>query len=75
MLLDSKMKEQILILDESFSHVSAEFERPLAEFIKELVDKTRVQIIIVTHSDAFTEFADKRYRFEQTNGITNVKEY
>lgn len=75
MLLSKDVKEPILILDESFSHVSAEYERPLAEFIKELIDKTKVQIIMVTHSDAFSEFADKRYRFRLVKGVTKVEEF
>lgn len=74
-LLLSADQEPILVLDESFSHVSAEYERPLAEFIKELVDKTRVQIILVTHSDAFLEFADKRYRTKLVSGATEVAEF
>lgn len=75
MLLDQSNKNRVLVLDESFSHVSAEYERPLAEFLKELVEKTNVQIILVTHSDAFNEFADKRYRLELKNGITVKKEF
>lgn len=75
LLLSKDSKEPILILDESFSHVSAEYEQPLAEFIKELVDKTRVQVVLVTHSDAFSEFADKRYRFKLDKGITKVTEF
>jgi DNA repair exonuclease SbcCD ATPase subunit len=74
-LLLGKSKNPVLILDESFSHVSAEYEQPLAEFIKELVDKTRVTIILVTHSDAYSEFADKRYRLEAKQGVTIAKEY
>jgi DNA repair exonuclease SbcCD ATPase subunit len=74
LLLNKDNKDSVLILDESFSHVSAEYERPLAEFIKELIEKTKVQIILVTHSDAFSEFADKRYRFRQPNGLTKVDE-
>lgn len=75
LLLSKDTREPILILDESFSHVSAEYERPLAEFIKELIDKTRVSIILVTHSDAFSEFADKRYRFKLNRGLTKVEEF
>ncbi len=74
LLLSKDVKEPVLVLDESFSHVSAEYERPLAEFIKELVDKTKVQIILVTHSDAFSEFADRLYKFKLVNGITKVEE-
>lgn len=75
LLLSRDVKEPVLILDESFSHVSSEYERPLAEFIKELIDKTKVQIILVTHSDAFSEFADKRYRFRLVKGVTKVEEF
>jgi len=75
LLLDKDAKEPILILDESFSHVSAEYERPLAEFIKELVDKTRVVIFMITHSDAFNEFADKRYKTKLINGVTKIEEF
>ena len=75
LLLNKDVKEPVLILDESFSHVSAEYERPLAEFIKELIDKTKVQIIMVTHSDAFNEFADKRYKFKLVKGVTQIEEF
>ncbi len=65
--------ETVLILDETFAHVSAEYEPRLAEFLRELVDKTGVQIVMVTHSDAFTDAADVRYRFELTGGVTTVR--
>jgi DNA repair exonuclease SbcCD ATPase subunit len=75
LLLKTGRNNRVLVLDESFSHVSAEYERPLAEFLKELVDKTDVQIILVTHSDAFSEFADKRYRLKIVAGATEAKEF
>lgn len=75
LLLKTGRNNRVLILDESFSHVSSEYERPLAEFLKELVDKTDVQIILVTHSDAFSEFADKRYRLNTVAGATQAKEF
>lgn len=74
LLLSRDGKEPFLVLDESFSHVSTEYEPALAEFIKELVEKTRVTIVLVTHSDAFNEVADKRYRFKLVNGVTQVTE-
>jgi DNA repair exonuclease SbcCD ATPase subunit len=53
---------RFLALDETFAHVSAEFEPRLAEFLREVSDKAGVQILMVTHSDAFTDVADARYR-------------
>jgi hypothetical protein len=72
MLLNKEIAEPVLILDETFAHVSAEYEIPLAEFIKELIDKTNITIIMVTHSSAFSEFADARYRFKLVDGITEI---
>jgi DNA repair exonuclease SbcCD ATPase subunit len=67
-------KPVVLILDETFAHVSAEYEGRLAEFLKELIDKTNSQVILVTHSQAFSEFADKRYRTKLVNGTTKIEE-
>jgi hypothetical protein len=64
--------DSVLILDETFAHVSAEYEPGLAEFLAELVARTGVQIIMVTHSDVYSEHADTRYRFTLKDGVTTV---
>lgn len=66
--------EPIMIQDETFAHVSAEYRLPLAEFLRELVDKTKAQIIIVTHDKIFAEFADVTYEVRQINGVSKVRE-
>lgn len=75
MLLDSSSKqENILVLDESFAMVSAEYLQPLNEFIREIVDKTGIQILMVTHQNEFTEQADTVYRFSHNaKGLTEVE--
>jgi ABC-type cobalamin/Fe3+-siderophores transport system ATPase subunit len=70
LLLNKQVKEPILFLDEAFAHVSAEYEIPLAEFIKELISKTNVTVVLVTHSNAFSEFADVQYRTKLIDGVT-----
>jgi DNA repair exonuclease SbcCD ATPase subunit len=72
-LLLRRTAGSVLFLDETFAHVSAEYEPRLAEFLAELVDKTGVQIVLVTHSDAYTEAADTRYRFDLHQGLTRVR--
>lgn len=62
----------LLVLDETFAQLSADYEPRLAEFIRELVDQTGVQIVMVTHSTAFSEHADKVYTFGQKQGQTTV---
>jgi len=73
LLLSPHRQDTVLFLDETFAHVSAEYEPRLAEFLRELVDKTGVQVIMVTHSDAYAELADTRYRFQLVDGITRVE--
>lgn len=64
----------VLLLDETFAQLSEEYEPALAQFLRELVDKTPVQIIMVTHSDAYTEHADKAYRLRLQAGESIVTE-
>jgi DNA repair exonuclease SbcCD ATPase subunit len=73
LLLSRSRQETVLFLDETFAHVSADYEPRLAEFLRELVDKTGVQVVMVTHSDAFSESADTRYRFDLHDGVTRVR--
>lgn len=64
-----------IAFDETFGMLSAEYEGRLAEFLKLLAEEADIQIILVTHSDAYNDFADRRYRFELNKaGTTVVKE-
>lgn len=76
MLLKSKntTEENILILDETFAHVSDEYLPALGDFLREIVEKTGVQIIMVTHQPEFADYADKVYRFTKKDGKTQVTE-
>lgn len=62
----------VLFLDEPFSQVSAEYRPRLAAFVRELVDSTPLQIVMVTHDTDLPEVADVRYRFSSVNGTTRV---
>jgi uncharacterized protein with PIN domain len=65
--------ERVLVLDETFAHVSAEYLEPLGQFLRTLVDRTGLQIIMVTHQDALREHADRVYQFSSENGRTVVR--
>lgn len=67
-------RESVLVLDETFAMVSDEYLPSLGEFLRELVDNTGIQIIMVTHQNFFTEVADKVYRFSLHDGKTRVSE-
>lgn len=74
LLLKRDDNQKLLVLDEVFAHVSAEYLPGLAEFLRKLVDKTDVQILLVTHQEELTETADKIYKFSTKDGNTQVKE-
>lgn len=64
---------RVMFLDETFAQLSTDYEIPLASFLRELADKAGVQIVLVTHSDAYSDVADKVYRFRNENGTTKVE--
>ena len=66
--------ENILVIDESFSHVSAEYLPAVSEFLRELVEKTNLQVIMITHQTELTDAADTVYRFTSVDGKTIVEE-
>lgn len=74
LLLAHKDKDTPLVLDEPFARLSDKYLPPFAEFLKELVSKTRVQIVLVTHQREFGAYADKIYDFASVDGVTRVKE-
>lgn len=75
MLLDHSHRDgSILVLDETFAHVSAEYLEPLGQFLREVVDRTGVQIVMVTHQPEFAEFADNVYNFSSVDGKTVVRD-
>lgn len=73
LLLKRQVEGNILILDETFAHVSDEYLDGVGEFLRELVDKTGIQVVLVTHQPSFTEYADAVYRFNTEDGKTKVE--
>lgn len=72
-LLLSPGVRRFLALDESFAHVSASYEPRVAEFLREVADKAGVQLLLITHSTAYSELADARYRLALgPDGVTQV---
>ncbi len=59
-----------MVLDETFAHVSAEYLPNVAAFVREVVDKTGVQTIIVTHQEELVGGADKVHRLSLKDGET-----
>lgn len=66
-------KTSVLILDETFANLSDSYIPKLTEFIREVIDKTNLQVIMVTHEHRFAEVADRCYHFSlDSQGMTKV---
>lgn len=74
LLLSRDRQDTVLFLDETFAFLSEDRHPAMAQFLRELTDKTGIQIIMVTHTPALAEHADRIYRFDQTGGVTRVKD-
>lgn len=63
-----------IVLDETFAHVSAEYLPAVSAFVREIVDKTGVQHIVVTHQEELVEGADAVHRFTMKDGATRTEQ-
>lgn len=72
LLLSGDKLRRVLVLDESFAMVSSDHLEALGQFLRTLVDRTHLQVIMVTHQDDLKEHADRVYRFSSVNGRTVV---
>jgi hypothetical protein len=58
MVIKSPRAGKVLFLDESFAFVSASYRRPLARFLREVADRSGVQVVMSTHDPVYAEEAD-----------------
>ena len=64
---------RVLFLDESFGMVSSSYEPRVAEFLRQVADKAGVQIVLITHSTAYSDLADTGYELSLgADGSTQV---
>jgi hypothetical protein len=66
---------KVLFLDETFAHVPVANREAVARFLREIADRAKVQIVMVTHDPVYAEFADAEVRFAPgAHGHTVVSE-
>jgi hypothetical protein len=71
----SPKARDLLALDESFSMVAQSLEPRVAGFLREAARRLGMQIILVTHSAVYADYADARYRLVLgRDGVTQVFE-
>lgn len=72
--LQNPRTRNVLILDEPFKNLSANYMPKAAEMLKLISSKLNIQIIMVTHNEKLIETSDKIFRVELHNKISKVTE-
>lgn len=62
----------VLVLDEPFSHVSAEYRPQVCALLRELCHRLGLQMIIVSHEPELLDAADVAYLVEKPEGSTRA---
>lgn len=65
---------RLLVLDETFGMVSAEYHQRLALFLRSLVDDLGLQLLLITHAPEQGAHADRVYRVSKPGDATVVQE-
>jgi len=60
----------LMVLDESFRHVSPEFLRGVGTLLRELNTSAGIQFLLITHKPELLDAADRIYRASLENGAT-----
>ena len=64
----------VLILDEPFGNVSADLLPRASDMLRQISNKLKLQMIIITHAQELVENADRVFLAELRRGVTVVQE-
>lgn len=65
---------RLLVLDETFGMVSAEYHDRLASFLRSMVDDLGIQVLLITHAPEQAMYADRVYRVTKPDDRSIVAE-
>lgn len=69
-----KDMQRFLVLDEAFAEVGREHLEKVGKFLRFLVEKLDMSILLITHSEELLPYANRVYEFSMTNGVTKATE-
>jgi len=67
-----KQYRNTLILDEPLKHLSVNQHKNAGKMIKTLSEKLGLQIIMISHSERITEYADRVFKVKMKKGVSSV---
>lgn len=69
-----KKENTFIVLDEPCKQLSRGYIQRVGEFLKDISQTYNIQIIMITHIQELTEFADKKFNVEIVDGESRVSE-
>lgn len=65
-------KERLLVMDESLTYVSIEFQEKLSQFLSKICEQMNFEIILITHQPKMASYANNIYKVQGTplKGVT-----
>ena len=64
--------DNIIIFDEPFKYVSKSLRPKVAELLKTLSEKLKLQIVYVTHIEELSDTADKKIMIKKIDGVSTI---
>lgn len=71
--MQSPRTRNTIILDEPFRNLSVDNQERASQMLKELSEKLGLQMIIVTHMQTLTEYADKTFTVSKRKRISRIR--
>lgn len=72
-LQQRKDMRRFIVLDEAFAEVGREHLEKVGQFLKFLVEKLGIVILLVTHAEELLLYANNVYEFSLADGATQIK--
>ena len=74
-LLGSKQTDKVCILDECWKHMDIDRIELVGKFLRLLVDKLGVQVMMCSHHEKIRDFADRTYEVTENKGTSSVETF
>jgi DNA repair exonuclease SbcCD ATPase subunit len=72
--MENPRSNNVLILDEPFGNISVDLLPRASQMLREISDKLKLQMIMVTHSEELMECADRTFRVTKNSGESTVQQ-
>lgn len=69
-----KQYRNVLLMDEPFKHLDVGHHGKAGKMVKTLSEKLGLQIIMISHSEKVTQYADRVFQVSMKKGISKVRE-